>query len=140
MDFSTRYFLRRLAQARREPNNATAGVAYFKALSETVLLVPGLPAMAVFSWIVIASLRIAPRVAASYGLHPRLAAVGSVALAMTCGYVWFHSRFKHYRIDPSASLNFDSEHDREIIFWQKVSMTALCGAILPLLAAYLFLF
>lgn len=139
MDLTVRYFLRRLAMARRDPKNSTRDVAYSAALAETILIFVGLPGMALFSWIVIVSLRHLPTVNRVYDQSPRVAAAITTLLLMIGGYIWFRRRIKPYYVNSDAYRDFDSEVDRRIIFWQKVGMTILCGVVLPWVAILLFL-
>jgi hypothetical protein len=46
--------------------------------------------------------------------------------------VWFTLRLRGFRQNLSAAQDFDTEEDREIAFWQKLFVTALCGVAAPL--------
>ena len=108
-------------------------------MAEIVAIFVGMPGMALFSWIVIASLKHLPAISRAYGQSPRLVSVAIVVLLMIGGYLSFRARIRPYRAESSAYLDFDSELDRSIIFWQKVGVVILCGVVLPWIAILLFL-
>jgi len=140
VNFASRYFLRHLAQARRDPNNADDSVPYNKALLETALLFVIMPATAVVSIVGSAGLRYFPNLLKrAFGVAPFYFLVGVVAISMSAGYLWFRRRFKGYRHNPNACAEFDSDRDREIIFWQKYGTIVVCVAVIPLLALLVFL-
>jgi hypothetical protein len=136
--FLSRYFLRRLAAARRNPNNSTLGVSYIQALGETVLVWVCLPAMSLFSFVVIASSKRSWLLERWYFYAPRAEIVGLVVLSMAVGYTWGHSKFKVYYADPSPSKEFDSDEDRWIIFWQKFCAFFILGIGVPGIALLCF--
>jgi hypothetical protein len=57
MDLITRYFLRRLAISRRKQPHASKNASYRDALVEVILVVLGLPSVAIMSFFGIATMR-----------------------------------------------------------------------------------
>jgi hypothetical protein len=55
-------------------------------------------------------------------------------LSLVIGHWWLGPRLKKYREDRSAYLQFDTERDTRIAFWQKVSATLVCVIVRPFLA------
>jgi hypothetical protein len=138
--YSTRYFLRRLAEARRNPRNANDSVPFTNAIVETTFVFVCAPALATLSVIGTAVLRFFPaRVMNSFGVHPGLSIVIVIAVLLFGGQSWFRRRFAAYRKNPAACLDFDSARDREIIFWQRTGVLVICGILIPLLAVIGFL-
>jgi hypothetical protein len=130
-----RYFLRRYAQARRNPNNANAFVPYSTAAFEVSLLFVGLPAIAIFSALLITSLKWAPPQPGSSNVYSARY-FGVILFLFFCGvgHWYFFCKFRRYREDPSASAEFDSEADRRIIYRQKFAAIVLSGLVIPLIA------
>lgn len=48
------------------------------------------------------------------------------------GHLVLGHRFRRYRRDPQAASDYDTEEDRQIAFWQKFFVTAICGVMVPL--------
>lgn len=130
----TRYFLRRLAQAQREGSGSRHSRAYTRALAEVIAVFILMPGIALFSaaawyfssmppghWLVDANAR------ATLGAA-MLVTFGLVLV----GHVAFGHHFRRYRRNPEAASEFDTEEDRQIAFWQKFFVTAICGVIMPL--------
>jgi hypothetical protein len=133
LDFVTRYFLRRLAQAQREGARSHSSRPYTRALAEVIALFVLMPGIAVFCVAAWACVR-APvaLVYPAYGQFPLAAVmIFTFALVLT-GHIWFTRRLRGFRQDLSAAHHFDTEEDREIAFWQKFCVIALCGVAAPL--------
>jgi hypothetical protein len=143
----TRYFLRRLAQAQREifaglparasfrgRAHATASAhAYSRALAEVIALFVLMPGIAVFSLAAWFCLRAPGHLGyAGYGQSPLAAALLLTFALVMAGHIGFTRRLRSFRRDWSAAQEFDTEEDREIAFWQKFTVTALCGVAAPL--------
>ena len=129
---ATRYFLRRLAIARRKKHASSSG-PYQEALVEVILVVLGLPAVGVLSFVGLSSLtwwevNVDKRWP---WLSFRLMGIVLWVLALLVGHWWFGKRFSRYRLDPSVHLAFDTERDRHIIFWQKFAALVVCGLVMP---------
>lgn len=128
----TRYFLRRYALARRDPSNV---VPYFTALVEVIVVALAFPFAALYSVLVIASLRWS---LLSRGQINRMVTldfwipVSLVVLALGILLLW--RKFSRYRLDPAICADFDSERDRKIIFWQRTACIAIFGGVIPVLA------
>jgi hypothetical protein len=94
MDVSTRYFLRRLAQARRDPKNSNESVAYFKASGEVVIVFLGTPLVALTSVILIVSFKHNTRIMKLFYYALRLELVAVVYWRSRWGTHWQITRFK----------------------------------------------
>lgn len=127
-----RYFLRRLALARRD-SKSSEGTAYARARFEVTLVVVLAPCMAIFSCVLVASLKWAPGFGRVHNFSPKLAALVIAALAGSVGSAWFSRHFRTLG-QSGAWADFDTERDRRIAFWQKVAIMSVCGAVIPLLA------
>jgi hypothetical protein len=149
----TRYFLRRLAQAQREDSparslhrNARAYAlaharararAYTRALAEVITLFVLMPGIAVFSlaaWVCVRAP--GPFASAASGqsqLAPALLVTFALVLA---GHLGFTRALRRFRQDASAAQDYDTDEDRQIAFWQKFAVTALCGVAAPLCALF----
>jgi hypothetical protein len=135
VDFITRYFLRRLAKAHRESPTRSPSIQYTNALVETIYIFVGLPVVGLASLILIPSLRWAPNTIAKwFGLSPRIGLIIMCVMSLVIGHRWLGQRLKKYREDRSVYLQFDTERDTKIAFWQKVSVTVVCAIVLPFLA------
>jgi hypothetical protein len=137
-DFVTRYFLRRLAMAHRESPSRKPSIQHTNALVETILVFVGMPVAAVASLILIPSLRWAPQIL------PKWTSVSQLGLALMLwilsvivGHLWLGRKFKKYRNDRSAYLQFDSARDSKIASWQRTVVFFVCAIVLPLLAMYI---
>jgi hypothetical protein len=134
-DFIARYFLRRLAIAHRASPTRKLSIQYTNALLETILIFVGLPMLGVASVVLIPSIRWAPNTIAKwFGLSPRVALFVLWILSLVVGYWWLGKRLKKYRQDRSTYMQFASEKDTQIAFWQKVGVLLACGIVLPILA------
>lgn len=128
----TRYFLRRLAQAQREGAGSRYARPYTRALAEVIAVFVLMPGIAVFSaaaWSFssVPALRVEANARATLGAA-MLITFGLVLLA----HVALGHYFRRYRRDPQAASEYDTDQDREIAFWQKFFVTAVCGVIVPL--------
>jgi len=133
MDLLTRYFLRRYAQARRNPRNATPSVPYREATLETSFLFIAMPFIALYSVALITSLRwplISRAAYDQFAVRP-LAVIIFLAV-LVVGHVLLIRRFNKYRLNPAICAEFDSERDREIIFWQKTVGFVVAAIVVPL--------
>lgn len=129
-----RYFLRRLALARRDPRNS-ATAAYSNALFELTLVVVLMPCLAIFSCVLIASVKWAPTFARAHpNFSPKVAGLVIGFLAFGAGNVWLRRRFRELQVMPSACAYFDTKEDRRVACWQKLVVVSVCGAVIPLLA------
>ena len=134
LDWLTRYFLRRLARARSN-NKQDVGASYSSALFEVTLISVVAPCIAVFSCVLITSLKWAPGLGSRWtSFSPKLAALIIGCAALVAGGIFLGRRFRHYRDDPTACVHFDSEADHQLIFWQKIVILSICGLVIPLLA------
>ena len=131
IDWTTRYFLRRLAIARKKPNAAP----YSEALFEVTLIAVVMPCMAAFSCLLASSLVWGPSLTATSS-KSSLKALALVVglLALVAGGIQFARRFGKYRDDPYTASAFDSERDRRVVFWQKFFIVITCILVIPLLA------
>ena len=133
--FITRYFLRRLAIARRK-HKSDPTAAFNEAKVETILVFLGAPAIAILSAIVIGSLRwLTPAQAARYPLPPKFLIV--IAIWVPCAVVgnwWLNRRFKKFKEDPSPCFEFASNQDQIWATSQKIAMLTICGIGIPMLA------
>jgi hypothetical protein len=134
-DFITRYFLRRLAVARRKAGNKEPSVAYSEAKVETIVVVLLMPAIAIISVVGLGSLRFfTPSQVAEAHLPSKVTfALILWILCAVVGNFWLDPRFKKYLSDPSACLGFDSDHDRRIAGQQKALTILICAVVLPAL-------
>lgn len=134
LSWVTRYFLRRLALARRDLNKSEAA-AYSSAVFEVTLVTVVMPCLAIFSCVAMTSLKWAPTFAREYpGFSPKIAGLAVAFLVFGIGNIWFRVRLGRHRAVLSLWAYFDSPEDRRVVFWQKVLIVALCGAVVPLLA------
>ena len=134
MDIMTRYFLRRLAIARRKPH-VDISVPHSDALAEVMIVALTMPMCAILSFVVVITMSTwKPIVDARWPwLSFRLVVLGCGFLVYIVGQWWLRRRFKQYRDDPSHCLDFDTEQDRRIVFWQKFVVVIVCGAVVPFL-------
>jgi hypothetical protein len=94
------------------------------------VLMPGIAVFSIAAWVCLRAP--APLVYQAYGQSP-LAAVLLLTFALVmAGHIWFGRRLRRFRRDSSAAQDFDTEEDREIAFWQKFIVTAICGVAAPL--------
>ncbi len=134
----TRYFLRRYAQAKRDPNNANDSVPYYNAAIETSGIFVGIPTATLLGLVLIVSMRwplVKP--AQFHGFSPRLVIVALSFLALAIGHLLLAPRFKRFRLNPGICAEFDSERDRKIIFRQKAIALVVCGIVIPWIAIVL---
>lgn len=134
LGWARRYFLRRLALARRGPKKSEAAM-YSDALFELTLVAVLMPCIAVFSCLLITSLKWAPNFGHEHpDFSPKIAALVIGFLAYGIGYAWFRRSFAKLRTMADLWVDFDSEEDRRIAFWQKLMIVSVCGAVVPMLA------
>ena len=134
LDWLTRYFLRRLARAHRNNQDHDAS-PYSSGLFEATLISVVAPSMAVFSCLLITSLKWAPRLQSRWpNFSPKATALIIGCAAFVAGGICLGRKFRQYRDDPTAWEKFDSEADRQLIFWQKFLILSICGLLIPLLS------
>jgi hypothetical protein len=134
VDAVTRFFLRCLAQARRNPANPNEFVPYSNAALAVSFQFVALPLAAILSALLISSLKWGPALGPRLmGISPKIVGLVIVLGALVAGHIYFARRYRMYRSDPSASLRFDSERDRQILSRQKTAMFATCGLVIPAL-------
>jgi hypothetical protein len=135
MDMITRYFLRRLAISGRKPNRASPSARYRDALVDVILIVLGLPAAGILLFVGLGSMSWwDPIVRTRWPwLGFRVPGLILWVFALIVGHLWLGRRFSRYRDNPTACMDFASESDRRIVFWQKLGMTATCGIVAPCL-------
>jgi len=129
----TRYFLRRLAQAQREGGRARPARAYTRALAEAIAVFVLMPGIAVFS----AAAWYFSSMPAEFWSGTNARATLGAAMLVTFGLVLLGHfalgrHFRRYIRTPEAASEFDTEEDRQIAFWQKFFVTAICGVLVPL--------
>jgi hypothetical protein len=133
-----RYFLRRVALIRRKYPKNQPIAQFVRAVMETILVFVSLPVVAIGSFFGILAVGHAPNPVVTVLESAPYACLGAlVALSFVLGYLLLGNKFRVYRYDRSAHLQFDSASDRDIIFWQKVSVTVVCFVVIPLLAIYI---
>jgi hypothetical protein len=144
-DFVTRYFLRRLAEAQRDQRRSRGprppleppgdARAYIRALSDAVALFVLLPGIALFSIGASISLTVeSPALSMAQAGSPLVAVLLVTCLLVLLGHIGLGLRLRRFRGDSSAARAFDTDRDREIAFWQRLIVTALCGFAAPLCA------
>lgn len=108
---------------------------YSSALFEVTLVAIAAPCLAVFSCVLITSLKWAPNFGWRWhGLSPTSIGLIIAALAFLGGGVLFARRFRRYREDDFVWQAFDTENDRRVVFWQKVAILTGCGLVVPWVA------
>ncbi|MGH8217563.1 MAG: hypothetical protein ACREUT_03180 [Steroidobacteraceae bacterium] len=131
----TRYFLRRLAQAQREGGGSRPARAYTRALAEVIAVFVLLPSIAVFSAAALYFSSMPPVFWTRTNARSTLGAVMLVTFGLVLlAHFAFGRHFRRYIRNPQAASEFDTEEDRQIAFWQKFFVTAICGVIVPLCA------
>jgi hypothetical protein len=133
LDVIARYFLRRLALAHLKSHKPS--VQYNNALADTIGVFVAFPVVGFASSVLILSLRWAPHTIAKwFGLSPRIWMIAIVVLSMLGGHRWLNKRLTRYREDRTLYLNFSSDSDRRIVFWQTLTVFAICAMLIPFLA------
>jgi hypothetical protein len=123
--------------ARKDKSVGATG-AYSSALFEIVLITVVAPTVAIFSCLLITSLKWAPSLGAQWPhFSPKLAVVVFSVFTFGIGKALFNRHFKSYREELELRLEFSSETDRRAVFWQKTAVLATCGLVMPLLACLL---
>lgn len=132
-DFLARYFLRRLAIARNKLKLASPETRYRDALVEVILVAVVMPALGIMNFLGVASMTWwDPIVTARWPwLSVQLAFLIVAAVAVLLGHFWLGDRFKRYKENPMSCLEYASERDRGIAFWQKFSVLVICGLVAP---------
>lgn len=134
LGWADRYFVRRFALARRMPTSSTA-TAFSNALFEVTLVAVALPCLAVYSCVLVTSLKWAPNLTRAHpNFSPKLVGLVIGFLAAGAGHAWFRRRFRRFLQPPDVWVDFDTERDRRIVFWQKLIILSICGAVIPVLA------
>lgn len=134
----TRYFLRRLAQAQREGGLRPArpyARAYTRALAEVIAVFVLMPGIAIFSAAALCFSSMPPAFRTATNARSTLAGAMLVTFGLVLlGHFALGRHFRRYIRNPEAASGFDTEEDRQIAFWQKFFVTAICGVIVPLCA------
>ena len=131
----TRYFLRRYAQAKRKPGNATPSVPFRAAVLEAGFLFVMLPFLSLYSVLVITSFRWPLWSGGDFdGMVDKYTAVALSLVLLAVWYFIMARKFQRYRVNPELCAEFDSERDRNIILWQKAVGLIVAGVVIPLLA------
>lgn len=129
----TRYFLRRLAQAQREGGGVRPARAYTRALAEVIAVFVLMPGIAVFSAAALYFSSMPPAFWTGTNARSKLGAAMLVTFGLVLlAHFVFGRHFRRYIRNPEAASEFDTEEDRQIAFWQKFFVTAICGVIVPL--------
>lgn len=133
-----RYFLRRRALIHRKYSGNEPSAQHNRAVLEAILIFVGLPIIGLGSFAGILALRWAPNpLVAAIKLSPYIYLVMLVILSLVIGHLWLAKKLRIYRRDRTVYQQFDSDKDREVIFWQKVTMTVICGVVIPIIAIYI---
>jgi hypothetical protein len=83
----------------------------------------------------VTSLKWAPNFTHAHpNFSPKLIGLVVGFIAAGAGHVWFRRRFRRFLQPPDVWADFDSESDRRIVFWQKLIILSVCGAVIPMLA------
>ena len=94
-----------------------------------------MPSIALFSigcWV---CLKVHPGLLSATGSRSALAGVLLVTFSLVLlGHLGLSGRLRRFRHLPEAARDFDTDQDREIAFWQKLVVTAVCGFAMPLFA------
>ncbi len=108
-------------------------VAHTRALAEAIAVCVLMPSIALFSLGAWVCLRLQPVLHSTSDGHSPLAGMLLVTFSLVlAGHIGLGRRLRHFRDDPEAARGFDTDHDREIAFWQKFIVTAVCGLAAPL--------
>ncbi len=128
----SRYFLRCFAIAARKRHIA-ASTPFHNALAETTLVFIGLPAIAVLSFVGLSSLKWwNPALTALWpDFSFRWVALAIWVVCVVIGHLTIGRRFSEYRQGAPRTLEFDSDQDRRIAFWQKTIVFILCAIASP---------
>src|ERR1700734_671575 len=111
LSWVSRYFLRRLALARRD-SKVSEGAAYSSARFEVTLVAVLAPCMAIFSCVLISSLKFAPDFGRAHpNFSPKAVAFVIAVLAGSIGSAWFGRRFRTLG-RSGVWADFDTERDR----------------------------
>lgn len=121
VDFLTRYFLRRLAIARRTGRFPSA--QYRAALVDAICFAIALPILGLLSFGLVLSLRwMTPAQAAAHPIPSKYIIAGIVmALSFVAGHRLLRPKFQRYKDDPTACRGYDSEHDRRVAAFPKTA-------------------
>ena len=134
LDFVTRYFLRRLAIARRKEHR-NPRTPFVEAKVEVILIVIMFPIVGVASFVIMFGLHwFTPAEVARMPIPDKYMTV-LVLWILSClvGSFWLNRKFKRYLHDPTPCLDFDTEHDRKIVFWQRLIAYFTAGVLMPVL-------
>lgn len=134
LSFVDRYFLRRLAIARRKGDRVIPAAAYSEAKVEAIAVVILMPVIAILSGVALLSLhwQLPGHVAK---LPPKyIAVVVTCAACAVVGNLCFDGRFRKLSQDPAICLRFDTDADRSTATMQKFIVFTVCGAVVPILA------
>jgi hypothetical protein len=131
-----RYFLRRLAMAHRKSNKPR--VQFANALADTIFVFVIIPIAGLINFLLVVNAK-HPVVTKIIGVAPNIGPYALAALAMLVGYVLLNKRMKkHVEQDSTCYLQFCTEKDAEIAFWQRAGAVIIIG-IFPAFLALLIL-
>jgi hypothetical protein len=130
--FVTRYYLRRLAAARRR-RHGNPRTPFVDAEGEVALLFLGMPLGGALSFAMTFSLHwLTPEEARDIPMPSKYILSGVILLfCYLFGRLWFDRKFKRYQDDPTPALQFDTERDRRIMARQKLFVLITAGIIMP---------
>lgn len=131
-DAISRYFLRRLAIATHK-EHVSASTPYYEALVEVILVFMALPAIAVFSFVSLSTMKWwRPIMEEQWPwLSAKAGGLTIGFLTLLISYFWLGKRFGRYRFERPAMVEFDTDRDRRIAYWQKFIVVVLCGLVAP---------
>jgi hypothetical protein len=133
-DFLTRYFLRRLAIARRKARFASA--QYRTALVDVICFAIAFPVLGLLSFGLVLSLRwMTPAQAAAHPIPSKYIIAGVVmALSFVVGHRLLGPKFEKYIDNPTACPRYDNDHDRRAAAFQKTAGFVISAIVMPWLA------
>jgi hypothetical protein len=125
-----RYFLRRFALAHRKSNKLR--VQFANALADTIFVFVGMPIAGITNFILVVNAKhLSPLIDQISHVAPQSAPYAFAALAMLGGYLLLNKKMKRYVAeDPTRYLQFSTEKDEQIVFWQRMGAVIILG-ILP---------
>ncbi len=136
-DFLTKYFLRRLAIARRERRYNNRGAEHNEALFELLFFIVLLPVGGLATFAIILSLHWMNGAHEVSDSLPFLYFLGG-GLTIVCyliGRRILAGRYRRYLQEPVSFLGFSSERDRRIAHRQKAVAILAFGVAMPGIAA-----
>ena len=130
-----RAYCRKNTRSTQQDSKQVSRSGVLSALFEVTLVAVLAPGAAIFSCVLITSLRWAPTFGRAHpNFSPKLFVLALSILGVAAGNAWFGRLFNKYRTMPDACASFDTEQDQRIVFWQKWIVLLGCGAVIPVLA------